>query len=59
LCPHDQVWAREACGDVWLGLDPEDISLWASTVGLVEGQNLYFAQRNGFSVQLRQFIKPN
>jgi DNA-binding transcriptional ArsR family regulator len=57
LCRHDQAWAREACGDLWLGLDPEDISHWATAVGLEEGQHLYFAQRNGFSVQLRQFIK--
>ena len=59
LCRHDQAWAREACGDVWLGFDPEDISHWAAAVGLQQGQHLYFAQRNGFSVQLRQFIKPN
>jgi ArsR family transcriptional regulator len=57
LCRHDQAWAREACGDAWLGLDPEDISRWAQAAGLREGQHLYFAQRNGFSVQLRQFIK--
>ena len=57
LCRHDQVWAREACGDVWLGFDPEDISHWAEAVGLHDGQHLYFAQRNGFSVQLRQFIR--
>ena len=57
LCRHDQVWAREACGDVWLGFDPEDISHWAEAVGLRDGQHLYFAQRNGFSVQLRQFIR--
>jgi ArsR family transcriptional regulator len=56
LCRHDQAWAREACGDTWLGLDPEDISRWADSAGLQEGQHLYFAQRNGFSVQLRQFI---
>ncbi len=57
LCRHDQAWAREACGDVWLGFDPEDISHWAEAAGLDSGQHLYFAQRNGFSVQLRQFIR--
>lgn len=59
LCRHDQPWAREACGDVWLGFEPEDISHWAGAAGLQEAQNLYFAQRNGFSVQLRQFINDN
>ncbi len=59
LCRHDQAWAREACGDVWLGFDPGDISHWAAAAGLQEAQNLYFAQRNGFSVQLRQFIKSD
>lgn len=57
LCRHDQAWAREACGDVWLGFDPEDIGHWAEAAGLDNGQHLYFAQRNGFSVQLRQFIR--
>ena len=22
LCHHDQVWARENCGDLWLGFNP-------------------------------------
>lgn len=57
LCRHDQGWARDACGDVWLGFDPEDISHWAEDAGLQDGQHLYFAQRNGFSVQLRQFTR--
>lgn len=55
LCHHDQAWAREACGDVWLGFDPIDISQWAIACGLTETRQVYFAQRNGFSVQLRQF----
>ncbi len=57
LCRHDQAWAREACGDLWLGFDPEDIGHWAEAAGLDSGQHLYFAQRNGFSVQLRQFTR--
>ena len=57
LCRHDQAWAREACGDLWLGFEPADISLWAGTAGLLEGRHLYLAQRNGFSVQIRQFNK--
>ena len=26
LCRHDQHWAREACGDLWLGFDPAELT---------------------------------
>jgi len=55
LCRHDQNWARESCGDLWLGFDPNDLSSWALAAGLHEGESLYLAQRNGFQIQLRQF----
>ncbi len=58
LCRHEQTWAREACGDLWQGFEPEDFSRWAKAAGLNEGQSIYFALRNGFQVQLRQFFKP-
>jgi ArsR family transcriptional regulator len=57
LCHHDQSWARESCGDLWLGFEPNDLSSWAETAGLEEGESLYLAQRNGFQIQLRQFFK--
>lgn len=56
LCRHEQSWAREACGDLWQGFEPEDLSRWAADAGLTEGQSVYFALRNGFQVQLRQFF---
>lgn len=56
LCRHEQNWAREACGDLWQGFEPEDLSRWAIDAGLTEGQSVYFALRNGFQVQLRQFF---
>lgn len=59
LCPHDQNWAREACGDLWLGIAPEELSEWALACGLEEGPSVYLAQLNGFRVQVRQFIKPS
>jgi len=59
LCLHDQNWTQEACGDVWLGFAPEDLQEWAETCGLEEGQSVYFALRNGFQIQLRQFIKTS
>jgi ArsR family transcriptional regulator len=56
LCRHDQSWAKEACGDLWQGFDPEDFSRWALQAGLKEGPSVYFALRNGFQVQVRQFM---
>jgi ubiquinone/menaquinone biosynthesis C-methylase UbiE/DNA-binding transcriptional ArsR family regulator len=58
LCRHEQAWARDACGDLWQGFDPQDFSRWAQAAKLEEGQSVYFALRNGFQIQLRQFFKP-
>ena len=58
LCHHDQSWAKDACGDVWLGFEPEDLTQWACTAGLQEGQSSFLAQRNGFRIQIRHFFKP-
>lgn len=57
LCRHEQTWARDACGDLWQGFEPQDFTRWASAAGLDEGQSVYFALRNGFQIQLRQFFK--
>ncbi|TNF33586.1 MAG: methyltransferase domain-containing protein [Gammaproteobacteria bacterium] len=59
LCPHEQEWAREACGDTWLGIEPDDLQSWASDAGLIEGQSIYLALRNGFRLQIRPFHQPN
>ncbi len=58
LCRHEQAWARDACGDLWQGFEPQDFSRWALVAGLEEGQSVYIALRNGFQIQLRQFFKP-
>ena len=55
LCNHDQGWARENCGDLWLGFEPEQLGLWAEDAGLKEIASVYLAQRNGFQVQVRLF----
>lgn len=57
LCRHDQSWVQDACGDLWLGFEPEDLSDWAANAGLIEGQSIYLTQLNGFRVQIRQFLK--
>jgi DNA-binding transcriptional ArsR family regulator/precorrin-6B methylase 2 len=58
LCEHDQVWAQEACGDLWLGISSNDILQWADNAGWQKRDSSYFAQRNGFTIQLHCFYKP-
>jgi len=57
LCRHDQDWAKEACGDLWLGFEPEQLEQWALLAGLNKVQSNYLALRNGFQIQLHQFTK--
>ena len=59
LCSHDQSWAREACGDLWLGFEQEDLARWATAAGLIPGESLYIGLKNGFQIQLRHFAKPD
>ena len=55
LCSHDQGWARENCGDLWLGFDPQELGGWAQEAGLADSASVYLAQRNGFQIQVRLF----
>lgn len=55
LCSHDQGWARENCGDLWLGFDPQELGDWARDAGLKDIASVYLAQRNGFQIQVRLF----
>lgn len=57
LCSHDQSWAREACGDLWLGFEQDDLARWASAAGLTPGESLYIGLKNGFQIQLRHFAR--
>ena len=57
LDQHDQDWVYESCGDLWLGFSAEEISHWAVEAGLLEGRAQFLALRNGFRVQIREFIK--
>ncbi|OUS41567.1 hypothetical protein A9R00_00295, partial [Oleispira antarctica] len=43
LCAHDQAWARESCGDLWLGFAPEDLTRWAKEARLKEEQTQFLA----------------
>lgn len=55
LCRHDQGWARENCGDLWLGFEPEQLTAWAENAGLADLTSTFLAQRNGFQIQVRLF----
>ncbi|WP_233546170.1 ArsR/SmtB family transcription factor [Salinibius halmophilus] len=57
LCEHDQAWAREACGDMWLGFDQQQLVDWAAQAGLALHQSSFMALRNGFQVQCLLFEK--
>ena len=59
LCEHGQGWAREHCGDLWLGFEPERLRDWALDAGLQELGSEYLAQRNGFKLQVRLFGAPS
>ena len=58
LCEHAQGWARESCGDLWLGFAPEQLDAWAFAGGLRETASSYLGQRNGFKLQLRLYSAP-
>lgn len=58
LCSHNQNWAREACGDLWLGFEQDDLARWASNAGLLPEDSVYLGLRNGFQIQVRQFRQP-
>lgn len=58
LCRHDQDWAKQSCGDLWLGFDPKELTDWAHDAGLDSTEDLYVGLRNGFQIQVRRFDKP-
>ncbi|MDX1452216.1 MAG: metalloregulator ArsR/SmtB family transcription factor [Oleiphilaceae bacterium] len=58
LSHHNQEWARENCGDIWLGFEPHQLSRWAERAGLAEEESVFIGLRNGFQIQLRKFLKP-
>ncbi len=59
LCPHQQDWARECCGDLWLGFEQEELLAWAEASALALLQSQYLSQRNGFRIQLHVFQARN
>ena len=57
LCHHDQEWAREQCGDQWLGFEPDELHQWAQRHGFTPQQTRFLALRNGFQVQTQVYQK--
>ncbi len=57
LCRHDQDWAQQACGDLWLGFEQQELGHWATQAGLIPAQPVFLGLKNGFQIQLRQFAK--
>jgi ubiquinone/menaquinone biosynthesis C-methylase UbiE/DNA-binding transcriptional ArsR family regulator len=59
LCPHNQSWVKESCGDLWLGLDPDDLNQWAKDSGLTRQHQVFMGLRNGFQIQIQLYKKDN
>lgn len=59
LCHHEQAWAKEACGDLWLGFEESELKAWASQAKLVFVQSRFLALRNGFQIMFSSFKKIN
>ncbi|TXR54772.1 metalloregulator ArsR/SmtB family transcription factor [Reinekea thalattae] len=55
LCQHEQEWAREQCGDQWLGFEPNELHLWAKRHQFSHSQSNFLALRNGFQVQTQVY----
>ena len=57
LCSHSQQWARELCGDMWLGFSSEELEQWAENAGFSKGESSFIGLKNGFQIQLKTFFK--
>ncbi len=55
LSPHKQDWARETCGDQWLGFNPVDLTHWSEDAEFTPERQSFLGLNNGFQIQLRQF----
>ena len=55
LAKHSQQWVTEACGDVWLGFETEELIQWADQASFTSENLQHLAQRNGFNVQVHTF----
>ena len=59
LCHHEQAWAKQACGDLWLGFEESELKAWANQANLECVQSSFLAFRNGFQIMFCSFKKLN
>jgi len=59
LDAHNQDWVRKACGDMWLGFHTHELKSWGVLAGLTLHESRYVSLRNGFQIQIHQFLKGN
>ena len=52
LCTHAHDWTRSHCGDLWLGFDAAQLRTWGQRADLQLTNHQFFAQRNGFKLQV-------
>lgn len=52
LAEHNNDWTKTHCGDLWLGFSQQQFTNWFEQAGLDLLSHQYFAQRNGFTVQV-------
>lgn len=52
---HDQHWASDVCGDLWLGFEPAELAQWATNAGLTGCESQFLAQKNGFQIQIQHY----
>lgn len=55
LSPHEQAWVGDACGDLWLGIAPEDQDRWAQDAGARLQERQFLTLRNGFQIHLSRY----
>jgi ArsR family transcriptional regulator len=55
LCRHDHEWVRDACGDLWLGFEPQELLDWSAGAGFTRTESQFLAQKNGFQIQIHGF----
>ena len=57
LCAHQQDWVREACGDFWMGFEPDELLAWANDTGFIAQEPILVGLKNGFQIQIHIFKK--
>lgn len=55
LSPHEQAWVGDACGDLWLGIEPEQQDRWAAEGGALLEERQFLTLRNGFQIHLSRY----